>query len=300
MQAHLFCFGLGYSAAALGRRLMERGWRVSGTTRSEPRADELRKAGFAAHLFSDDHPLPDLKAAMGDARYVLISTPPGPDGSPELAAHRAQLAALAPDWRWLGYLSTTGVYGDRGGDWVDERAPPAPTTERGKRRAMAEAAWANFAQETGAPLHIFRLAGIYGPGRSALEQLSRGQARRIDKPGHVFSRIHVTDLARVLEASMTKPNPGAIYNVCDDEAAPGHAVLAYAAGLLGMEPPPLEPFDVAAATMSPMARSFYAESKRVKNDRIKQELGVALKFPTYREGLTDIDKHMGHKRMGQL
>ncbi len=292
MQPHLFCFGLGYSAARLGRRLIAEGWRVSGTTRSDARAARLRDAGFTVHHFSGDHPLADLNAAMDGAQIVLISTPPGPDGSYELAAHREQLAELAPHWRWLGYLSTTGVYGDRGGDWIDETTPPAPTTERGRKRLLTEQAWQDFARETGAPLHIFRLPGIYGAGRNALEMLREGKARRIDKPGQVFSRIHVRDLGSVLKASMDKPNPGAIYNVCDDEPAPQHAVIAYAATLLGMAPPPLVPFDDIAAEMTPMARSFYAESKRVRNDRIKQELGVTLEFPTYREGLAAIHARM--------
>jgi nucleoside-diphosphate-sugar epimerase len=191
--------------------------------------------------------------------------------------HAADLAALRP--AWVGYLSTTGVYGDRAGGWVDEASALTPAGERGRRRVAAEAGW----RALGLPLHIFRLAGIYGPGRSALDSVRAGKAQRIDKPGQVFSRIHVDDIAAVLDASIARPYPGAIYNVCDDDPAPPQDVIAYACALLGRAPPPLVPFDQAA--LSPMARSFYGESKRVSNRRIKDELGVRLRFPDYRAGL---------------
>lgn len=285
MQDHLFCFGLGYSAAVLGRDLMARGWRVSGTTRSPKRADELRREGFAVHLFDRSTPLADARAALGDARHVLISTPPDADGDPVLAMLAQHLAPLARDWQWLGYLSTTGVYGDQGGAWVDETTPLHPTSERARRRVAAERDWQAFAARSGSPLHIFRLPGIYGPGRSAIDALRAGSARRIDRPRQVFSRIHVEDLAQALAASMARPDPGAVYNICDDEPAPQHAVIAHAAELLGMAPPPLEPFEDAAKTMSAMAQSFYTESKRVRNGKMKRELDVVLRYPSYREGL---------------
>lgn len=286
MQAHLFCFGLGYSAAALGRSLLGEGWAASGTARTPEKAARLRAQGFTVHLFDKAHPL--AGEAFAGASHVLISAPPEADGDPVLGMMEGELARFAKQWRWLGYLSTTGVYGDRGGGWVDETAPLAPTSDRARRRVAAERAWQDFAARTGAPLHIFRLAGIYGPGRNAFAALRNGTARRIDKPGQVFSRIHVDDLACVLAASMTHPHPGAIYNICDDEPAPQHEVVAYAAKLLGIAPPPLEPFDGAAKTMSAMAQSFYAESKRVRNDSMKCELGVTLRYPTYREGLADL------------
>lgn len=285
MQAHLFCFGLSYSAAVLGRDLMAQGWRVSGTTRSPKRADALRREGFAVHLFDRGTPLANVRAALGDAHHVLVSTPPDADGDPVLAMHGDYLAPLARGWQWLGYLSTTGVYGDQGGAWVDETTALRPTSERARRRVAAERDWQAFAERTGAPLHIFRLPGIYGPGRSAIDALRAGSARRIDKPGQVFSRIHVEDLAQALAASMATPDPGAVYNICDDEPAPHHAVIAHAAMLLGMAPPPLEPFVDAAKTMSAMAQSFYAESKRVRNGKMTRELGVKLRYPSYREGL---------------
>ena len=187
---------------------------------------------------------------------------------------------------WLGYLSTTGVYGDRGGGWVDETSRLQPTGDRGRRRVAAEQGWLDLWNRRGVPVHIFRLAAIYGPGRSAFDALRAGTARRICKPGQVFSRIHVEDLANVLIASMERPRPGAVYNVCDDDPAPPAAVVGYAAELLGIEPPPLVPIE--AAGLSPMARSFYDDNKRVANGLIKTELGVTLRYPDYRAGLAAI------------
>jgi nucleoside-diphosphate-sugar epimerase len=211
--------------------------------------------------------------------------PPDEIGDPVLDCHGAAVAAIA-GLRWVGYLSTTGVYGDCGGAWVDEATEPRPAGERGRRRLQAEEGWLALHRSAHLPLHIFRLAGIYGPGRSPLDAVRAGTARRIDKPGHVFSRIHVDDLAAVLRASMARPDPGAIYNLCDDApAAPGE-VIAHAAALLGVAPPPIVEF--AAATLSPMARSFYDDNKRVCNRRIKTALGVTLRYPSYREGLAAI------------
>jgi len=199
--------------------------------------------------------------------------------------HGEDIAAL-PGLRWLGYLSTTGVYGDRGGGWVDETARLLPTGERGRRRVGAEQGWLGLWHDSGAPVHIFRLAGIYGPGRSAFDAMRAGTAKRIDKPGQVFSRIHVEDLATVLVASIAQPRLGAVYNVCDDDPAPSQAVVAHAARLLGVPPPPLVPFE--AAGLSPMARSFYDDNKRVSNRLIKTELGMRLRYPDFRAGLAAI------------
>lgn len=282
----LFCFGMGFSAQTLALRLKSRGWRVAGTTRTPQRAQALANRGFEAFIFGPGTPL--AHGALGDASHLLVSTPPDAAGDPALEAHAQDLAASRPSW--LGYLSTTGVYGDHGGDWVDEQSPATPQSERAQRRLAAEQAWLAWGGANGVAVHIFRLAGIYGPGRNQLETLRQGAARRIVKPGQVFSRIHVEDIATVLDASIAKPNPGAIYNVCDDEPAPPHEVIEYAAKLLGIEPPPLERFEDAAPSMSEMALSFYADSKRVKNDRIKNELGVRLRYPTYREGLMALSK----------
>lgn len=275
---YLFCFGLGYSAMALIARLRADGWQVAGTCRSPEKQARLAAQGIDALLFDRDRPLADAAAALAGVTHILSSVPPDAAGDPVIDHHGQDLAALE-DVAWVGYLSTTGVYGDRGGDWVSEDDDLAASTERGRRRVAAERAWLDLPL----PVHLFRLAGIYGPGRNQLASLRNGTAKRIDKPGQVFSRIHVDDIADVLAASIRRPNPGAAYNVCDDEAAPPQDVVAFAAELLGVEPPPLVPFE--AAQLSPMGRSFYAENKRVRNDRIKSELGVQLAYPDYRAGL---------------
>jgi nucleoside-diphosphate-sugar epimerase len=276
---HLFCFGLGYSAAALARRLLAEGWQVTGTCRDEARAEELRRLGIAPVIFDRAHPIADLEQRLAPVTHLLSSVPPDEAGDPALDVHGAAIAAASARMAWIGYLSTTGVYGDRGGDWVDETSALTPTGTRGRRRLQAEQAWSALPQ----PAHLFRLAGIYGPGRSALDTVRSGKARRILKPGQVFSRIHVEDIVAVLLASIARPDPGAAYNVCDDDAADPAEVIAFACGLLGVAPPPAIPF--AEAELSPMARSFYDDNKRVRNDRIKHALGVRLLYPSYREGL---------------
>jgi nucleoside-diphosphate-sugar epimerase len=279
----LFCFGLGYSALTLVAGLRREGWQAAGTTRDESKAHALRAEGIETFLFRPDRPLERPAQALSGVSHVLVSVPPGEEGDPVLAAHAADLADAAP--AWTGYLSTTGVYGDRGGGWVDETSDLEPSTERGRRRVSAERAWREWAADAQCPLCIFRLAGIYGPGRNALRSVAEGRAKRIVKPGQVFSRVHVEDIAQILHASMADPAAGDIFNVCDDEPAPPADVTSFACGLLGVEPPPPAPFEEAAQDMSEMARSFYAESRRCRNDRIKQALGVKLRYPTYREGL---------------
>ena len=283
----LFVFGLGYAALVLAHRLKARGWSIAGTVQTEERRAELAASGIAAFVFDGTRPFPEFDAALAGKTHVLASIPPvGPSGGeadPVLAHHAAGLAALK-GVKWIGYLSTTGVYGNTDGDWIDERAGLHPTGPRGRARVAAEQGWLDLVH-LGLPVHVFRLAGIYGSGRNALDAVRAGTARRIVKPGQVFSRIHVDDIAAVLEASIGQPNPGAIYNVCDDEPAPPQDVIAYAAALLGAPSPPDEPFDHAAQTMSAMARSFYDDNKRVSNRRIKDELGVTLAYPDYRAGL---------------
>ncbi|MCC7049954.1 MAG: SDR family oxidoreductase [Alphaproteobacteria bacterium] len=276
----LFCFGLGYSALALAGRVLPRGWRVAGTCRGADKRAEFARRGIEAFLFDRGRPLDRPAEALAGATHLLSSVPPDAAGDPVIDHHGTDLRQLS-GIEWAGYLSTTGVYGDRGGQWVDERSALTPTGQRGERRVAAERAWLGL----GLPMHVFRLAGIYGPGRSALDTVREDRARRIDKPGQVFSRIHIEDIAAVLQASIARPDPGAIYNVCDDDPAPPHEVIDEACRLLGVAPPPLEPFAAAQTTMSDMARSFYVDSKRVRNDRIKTELGVVLKYPSYREGL---------------
>ena len=272
----LLSFGHGYSARAVGRLLLARGWRVIGTVRSEDRRAEVAVEGVEGVVWPDTDLTPHLDAAT----HLLTSVAPDDGGDPVLRDWRGAIAARAGRYDWAGYLSTTGVYGDRQGGWVDEGSPLAPATRRGRLRVEAEAAWAGI---PGLPLHVFRLAGIYGPGRGPFEKVRSGAARRIVKPGQMFSRIHVEDIAQVVVASIDRPDPGAVYNVCDDDPAPPEDVIAHAAALLGLPVPPAE--DFATAEMTPMARSFYAESKRVRNDRIKAELGVRLRYPDYRTGL---------------
>ena len=280
---HLFCFGFGYTARVLARRLAAEGWIVGATCRTADKASALRAAGFPVEFFDRDHRL--LREALDGVTHLLVSVPPDSAGDPVLAVHAEDIAEIK-GLRWLGYLSTTGVYGDRGGGWVDETAALSPSGERGRRRVAAEAGWLDLWRRHGAPVHIFRLAAIYGPGRSPFDALRAATAKRIDKPGQVFSRIHVEDLACVLAASLGQPRPGTVYNVCDDDPAAPEAVVAYAAGLLGMPAPPLVPFE--AAELSPMARSFYDDNKRVSNRLIKSELGVTLRYPDYRSGLAAI------------
>ena len=272
----LLSFGHGYSASALARLLVPLGWRVIGTTRSAGKVSTLCQQGVEPLIW----PGADLTGALDAATHLLISAAPDDDGDPVLNALRKEIKARARQFQWVGYLSTTGVYGDHDGEWVDEGSPLTPATVRGQARVRAEADWSTLAL----PLHIFRLAGIYGPGRGPFEKVRQGTARRIIKPGQVFSRIHVTDIAQVLAASISRPNPGRAYNLCDDDPAPPEDVIAFAAQLLGLPVPPAE--DFATAQMTPMARSFYAESKKVRNDRIKDELGVKLAYPNYRIGLT--------------
>jgi nucleoside-diphosphate-sugar epimerase len=285
----LFCFGLGYSAGFLAQELAGEGWRIAGTSRDGAAGAE----GFAVHRFCRGAPLADPAAALAGTTHLLVSIPPDAAGDPVLAEHGGDIAALR-GLSWLGYLSTTGVYGDRGGGWVDETSALSPSGERGRRRVAAEAGWLELHRRHGLPVHVFRLAGIYGPGRNALETVREGRAQRIDKPGQVFSRVHVADLVQALRASMARPNPGAVYNVCDDDPAPPEAVIAYACRLLGLSPPPLVPF--AEAGLSAMARSFYDDNKRVANRRLKQELGVRLRYPGYKEGLDALARELSAAR----
>jgi nucleoside-diphosphate-sugar epimerase len=273
----LLCFGFGFSARALAARLDRREWKVSATSRDAEGIAAIEAQGFHGLLF-------DSTLQIGpDVTHLLISAPPGEHGDPVLRLFQAQLQELSKSLKWVGYLSTTGVYGDRGGDWVDEDSPLEPTTARGQRRLEAERSWLRLHREFGLPVHLFRLAGIYGPGRNQLLTVRDGSARRIIKPGQIFSRIHVEDIAGVIAASIAKPHPGRAYNVCDDEPCPPQDVVAYVADLLGLPLPPETPFE--EAELSPMAKSFYAESKRVSNRRIKTELCYRLIYPNYREGL---------------
>ena len=270
----LLCIGYGFSAQALAAHLQQQGWDIIGTTRSENRANEMHHAGVRSIIWPGN----DLNGALAAASHLLISVAPNSKCDPILK----EVDLKNYCFTWVGYLSTTGVYGNHNGAWIDEESSLTPATKRGKLRVEAEAAWSSF----DLPLHIFRLAGIYGPGRGPFSKVRNGTARRIIKDDQVFSRIHVDDISQVLEASIMQPRPGAIYNICDDEPAPPQDVIAYAAQLLKLPIPPDLPFEI--AEMTSMARSFYAENKRVQNNLIKSELGVTLKYPNYRVGLNSL------------
>lgn len=282
MTGTLLSFGHGYTARVLSRALAPQGWRIIGTSRNSDQMEAIRASGAEPLLWPGEEP------SLDGVTHLLISTAPDAGGDPVLAALGEQIAARAAQFLWVGYLSTTAVYGDHNGAWVDETTPLSPLAARGRWRVMAEQQWQAI---PGLPIHTFRLAGIYGPGRGPFSKLGKGGIRRIIKPGQVFSRIHVEDIAQVLAASMARPDPGAVYNVCDDEPVPPQDVIAYAAELQGLPLPPAVDFD--KADLTPMARSFYSENKRVRNDRIKDELGVRLKYPNYRVGLEALQAESG-------
>lgn len=282
---HLFAFGLGYSAARLAQRLAIDGWRITGTSRTADGAAAITTRGWRGIPFDGSAPNPAIAPALATSTHALVSIPPDGTGDPALRWHRAALAA-APHLEWIGYFSTVGVYGDHAGGAVDENTPLTPGSERGRRRCGAEQDWLDFGAATGKRVTIFRLPGIYGPGRSIIDNLKAGSARRIHKPGQVFNRIHVDDIATAVTAAMIGPTRHAVYNVTDDEPASSEDVIVFAARLLGLPEPTT--IDFAAANLSPMAASFYAESKRVSNHRMKADLGVTLRFPTFREGLSAI------------
>jgi len=279
---HMMFFGFGFCAAALAPRLQAQNWQLSASCRTPEKAAQLQARNIRPIIWPEAGALLSADALTG-VSHALISAPPNDAGDPTLASAGEALASIAGDLQWLGYLSTTGVYGDHGGAWIDEDTPAGTIGARGQKRVDAETQWRAFSEAHGVPSMYFRLAGIYGPRRNQLTSVVNQTARRIDKPEQVFSRIHVEDIATILAASIARPDAGRAYSVCDDEPAPPQDVVAYAAELLGQSPPPLVPFE--AAELSPMARSFYGDNKRIRNQRIKDELGVTLAYPSYREGL---------------
>ena len=279
---NILILGLGYSAGFFARAALAKGWEVTGTVRSAEKAAELSRQGIRTLVFGGFAVSSALAKAVAEADAVLVSVQPAEDGDPALGPLRAALMA-APNLRWIGYLSTIGVYGDQDGAWIDEATPPAPTNARTRQRVEIEEAWLELGRDSGRPVQIFRLSGIYGPGRNAITKLRASTANRLIKPGQVFNRIHVDDIAGVLMASLAQPRNGAIYNVTDDEPGPPQDVITFAAELTDLEPPPEIPFE--QAKLTPMAASFYGESKRVSNALVKREFGYAFRYPTYREAL---------------
>lgn len=281
-----FFFGLGYSSQAAVEHLRQHApdGRIAGTVRTTEKAARLGAEGIATHVFDGTAPGTTLGPDLRDASHVIFSIAPGEDGDPALIHHRADLDA-AKNLQWLCYYSTVGVYGDFGGAWIDESAPLVPRNDRSDRRVLAEQAWRDYAQERGVPLAILRLAGIYGPGRSTFDKLLDGTARRVVKPGQVFNRIHVEDIGRVTALAAEARLDGT-FNMADDEPAPPQDLVTYAAGLMGVTPPPEIPFETADFT--PMQKSFYADNKRVSNAAIKEALGIELLYPNYRKSLDAI------------
>ena len=282
MQNSLFCFGYGYTCDYLGHALSREGWDIAGTTRDVTKRNTLKQRGISSYIFDYEMPLYDPLMILDQVTHLLISTPPDSDGDPAFLMHAHDIRHL-PNLKWVGYLSTTGVYGNRNGEWVNENNERAPSSKRGSRRVLAENQWIEMMTDHGIPLHIFRLSGIYGPGRSALDSVRAGTARCILKPGHAFSRMHVEDIVQVLIKSMMNPNPGQIYNLADDMPASSCEVITYACQLLNRKPPPIIPYE--QADLAPITRSFYEDNKRISNEKIKNDLGINLIYPTYKEGL---------------
>lgn len=282
---NLFCFGLGYSAEALARRVRPLGWHVAGTVRTPEKAERLAALGYETFVFDGTSPSPAVRSALANATHLVASAAPDDDGDPALRCHATDIAT-APNLRWIGYLSTIGVYGNTDGAWIDETAATNPGSPRAKRRVAAETAWLAFGKDHGKRVGIFRLGGIYGPGRSPIDDVRSGNARRIVKPGQVFNRIHVEDIASVLLAAAEGRGTETVYNVVDGDPSPSADVVAYAAELLGVAPPLEIPID--DADLSPMAQSFFAENRRVRNARLSYDLGITLACPNYREGLKAI------------
>ena len=278
---HMLFLGYGFCAETLVPHLQARGFALSATCRDGQKARHLKEQGMTPLLLAN---APVDAAALAGVTHVLVSAPPTLAGEQLLPLFETALWAQNGGIDWLGYLSTTGVYGDHAGAWIDEDTPPGPLGARGQRRVEAEQAWLDLGAAADIGVHLFRLAGIYGPYRNQLSAVKNGTARRINKPGQVFSRIHVDDIAQVLTASIARPQAGRAYSLCDDEPAPPQDVVAFAAQLLGLDPPPLVDFE--EAELSDMARSFYSENKRIANARIKTELGITLAYPDYRIGLT--------------
>lgn len=283
-----FFFGLGYSSQASAHLMRMRGACVDtlGTVRTTDKANRLTQSGLSALVFDGTAPGQDVGAALRQASHVIVSVAPDEAGDVVLRHHRAELDAM-PTLEWLCYYSTVGVYGDFGGAWIDESAALTPRNERSGFRVRAEEEWIAYAAERGVPLCILRLAGIYGPGRSSFDKLADGTARRVVKPGQVFNRIHVGDIAEITLLAATQRLAG-IFNLADDEPAPPQDLIAYAAAKMGVEPPAEVDFD--EAEMTPMARSFYRDNKRVSNKAIKTALGIELLYPNYRAGLDAIWK----------
>ncbi len=279
---NLFVFGLGFTGRRFAEAARDRFGTIRGTVTEDSAARRVAaETGFIVRAYGPKTDDPAIRDDLADSDVLLVSVPPDAGGDPVLPDYAEAIAESRIGW--IGYLSTIGVYGDQGGAWIDETTPPAARSERTRARLMAEEAWLGLGARTGKAVQVFRLSGIYGPGRNPIVKVREGRSQRIVKKGQVFNRIHVDDIATTLLASLDRPRNGAIYNVTDDEPTPPQVVIEHAAALAGLPPPPEVDFET--ADLSPMARSFYGENKRVRNRLIREELGVNLAYPTYREGL---------------
>ena len=282
----LFCFGLGFTGSVLVRDVRARGWVASGTCRENTHKDVWTETGVQSYCFDGKETSEAVENAVREASHVLVTIPPQKDAGDVVFQHFKNILTDSSNLRWLGYLSTTGVYGNRDGDWVDETSELKPGFEHQRRRMAAEEQWRNLHREHQVPVHIFRLAGIYGPGRNLLQRVRQGSARRIDQPGLMFNRIHVEDVVQVLKASMDHPNPGTIYNVSDDLPSSPAEAVAFACDLLHVDVP--ASIALEDAELSGMGRSFYLTNKKVRNHKIKEELGIQLRYADYKVGLRSI------------
>ena len=278
----MFCFGFGYIANFLAPKLFACDWKVSGTTTDPDKKPVLKNNDINTWLFDRRHNILDPFNTLDDVTHILLSVPTDAEGDPVFDAHGIDLTSLK-NLEWVGYLSTTAIYGNQNGNWVDEKTSPMPTTHHGQMRLRAEQQWQSLCLNKGLPLHIFRISGIYGPGRSVIDAVRSGTARRIEKQGHFFNRIYVDDIVQVLIASINAPNPGSIYNLADDMPSASHEMIQFACNLTGITSPPLVPFD--QAEIAPVVRGFYRDNKRIRNDKIKNDLGINLLYPDYRSGL---------------
>lgn len=282
---HMLFMGYGYCARELAKQLREDGWTLSGTCRRDDKRAAMESEGVSSLLFDRNLPLPT--EALDGVTHALVSIPPDDVGDPAADVHGADFARLT-GLAWLGLLSTTGVYGDHGGAWVTEDTPPQPSNERSAQRVRAEEQWLQLHRAAHVPVHIFRVAGIYGPGRNPLDMVKAGRASRIVKPGLTLGRIHVADIAGILRASIASPRGGSVFNVTDDEPVPPQDIVTHACSLLGVDPPPEIPFE--KAQMPELMREFYSDNKRVSNMRAKTHLDYRLQYPTYRDGLAALNK----------
>lgn len=277
----LFVFGAGYSGKAIAARMAPEAKWAGGTTRSPDNFSELESTGLTPFVFDGESLSQELSTALAGVTHLVQSVRPDAHGDPVLALAGQKMAALMPNLEWVGYLSTVGVYGNHDGAWIDEDTPCEPLSERSRWRLQAENQWLEFLEKSAIPVAVLRLSGIYGPGRNTFEKIKNGTARRLVKPGQVFNRIHVADIAGAT-AHLAAKGLGGVWNVTDDKPAPPQDVVLYASQLMGVEPPPETPFET--AELSPMARSFYGDNKRVSNQRLKAS-GYEFAFPDYETAL---------------